>query len=86
MAKSKPIKKDDIFRETPEIQKAVITESKITESFTKVTIFLSNEDIETLENIRKKRLEKGIKRSEVDKSKLIREAINLLRLQDAGNT
>ena len=73
-------------RVTTEKQDTVIKSHKtrITESYQKVTIFLSNNDIEILEKIRAQRLKAGCKRSEVDKSKLIREAIQLLGLQNSG--
>jgi len=49
---------------------------------TKVTLYITPEQILALEDIRRKRLKAGAKLSEIDKSKLMREAIGLLIKQE----
>lgn len=72
------------------LQKSVITgsqETRLMEKYNiKVTINLSNDEMDMLNDLRKQRLNNGKKRSEVDNSKLIREAIKLLYLQNPVNT
>jgi len=71
------------------LQKTVITvlqETRLTEKYNiKVTINLSDEEMNLLNDIRRHRLASGYKRSQVDNSKLIREAIQLLSLQNPVN-
>ena len=44
----------------------------------KVTLYLGVDQIRALENIRFKRIDQGVKRGEVDKSSLMREAVDML--------
>ena len=72
-----------------ELQKPVITEIQkpgLMEKYNiKVTVNLSNDEMDLLNEIRKQRITSGSKRSQVDNSKLIREAIKLLSLQNYRN-
>ena len=55
-----------------------MTKKRTLEEMQKITLYLSLDQILAMDRIRAKRLKAGAKLGEVDKSKLIREAIEVL--------
>ena len=48
------------------------------EDFLKISLYIRSDQMFALEDIRRKRLERGARLGDVDKSKLMREALDLL--------